>query len=259
MILPRRLTAGLLLAAAMLSGPQDTATASSCAAPPTVPPPPVWTLECDGAAPGTEIRMIPADGSSRSTLCLMGFIYQGSDRELYASMPGSCYLETVTAEAVTFKPRKAPVVRDSTTRILGELAFAVNDGTVDFGLIRLRRGITVVPQLCHFGGPTRTETATTATPMSAREVDLFAAQPVALPLGLADAHRLTAVGFALASALVTTEDGALIGTVVPGPASTLLGIIGPGVMTVERPARGLAAASRALRLKLSLLTADLIE
>ena len=53
-----------------------------------------------------------------------------------------------------------PVARDGNGNRIGEFAYAILQEPKDFALIRLDSGVAASPQMCHFGGPTGTNSDT---------------------------------------------------------------------------------------------------
>jgi hypothetical protein len=248
------LALGLVAATAVPS----VAGVARCGGPAEAPPPVELNPRCEGASPGMGMTVPSpfAGAPDRTTTCPMGFFYAGSDGHVYATMAGHCHLYQPSTRTVTYPPRKGPLVLGSRERRVGEVAFARFDTEVDFGLVRLFRGISHTPQQCYWGGPTRLDTTTSSATETVRALGTITAHQIVLREGRNGTHRITSATpptFDSAS-LVTGQDGALIGHVTR-PTDDLSYVH----LTIERPMRGIALAEKALRITLRLMTAPVID
>ena len=58
----------------------------------------------------------------------------------------------------SWAPGTGPVASDADGNRIGEFAYAILQDPKDFAVIRLDAGVEASPQMCHFGGPTGTNT-----------------------------------------------------------------------------------------------------
>jgi hypothetical protein len=252
----RTVLARALAAAAVLLAPLPaTAAAKLCAD--TLRADPVGTTACPGVRPGAVLQ----SGTER---CTFGFLFQGSDKRRYAATAGHCAFATdpATDPGQTSAWRKAngPVVKDADGRQVGRFAYATMVGQfADFALVRLDKGVTSSPQMCHFGGPTRLTTAihnddvhvqhygqgnVTGSLVPARTGDAF--------FGLYKPDYVYFYGAATegdSGSPVVTADGEAVG-VITDLTTPFTGNVG-----VNRLATHVAAAQKALKIRLTLLTA----
>jgi hypothetical protein len=118
---------------------------------------PVGLSPCSGVRPGAPV-------TTDSGLCSLNFMFQGSDGDRYMGTAGHCVLLDETTGPLDFGnlpakeevyPRGAgPEARDAGGARIGEFAYAILADPKDFALIRLDKGVSANPQMCHFGGPT---------------------------------------------------------------------------------------------------------
>lgn len=217
---------------------------------------PFGTTPCPGVRPGATL----VSGSEK---CSFGFLFQGSDRRRYAVTAGHCAFspdpDTTTGRTQTWRAGAGPVVQDKDGKPVGRFVYATMQGQFqDFALIRLEPGIRSYPQMCHFGGPTSLTTeihnrdvqvhhygqGTGADYVPARTGEAF--------YGLYKADYIYFYGVALegdSGSPVIDETGAAVG-LITDLTTPLTGNVG-----VNRLAGHLANASKALKIKLTLLTA----
>ena len=117
---------------------------------------PVGTGTCPGRAARRD-RRTATPASARSTSSS-----HGSDGSRYIGTAGHCILgESPIGGDVgeeSWAPGTGPVARDGDGNRIGEFAYAILQDPKDFALIRLDPGVAANPQMCHFGGPTGTNT-----------------------------------------------------------------------------------------------------
>ena len=110
---------------------------------------------CPGVRPGA---MVWNDNGG----CTFNFMFRGyrlNDRGerveagRFMGTAGHCVFEG-ESEEVVWEEGKGPEARDGAEQRIGEFAYAVDNPTRDFALIRLDPGVVANPQMCHFGGPT---------------------------------------------------------------------------------------------------------
>lgn len=247
-----------LAALALAPLPLQTAHAAACTTHTTgAHADPFGTEDCPGVRPGTLLH-------SGSEDCTFGFVFQGSDHRRYVATAGHCAFdpdpERSPAATKTWKPGTGPVVTGADGRQVGRFAYATLASTFkDFALVRLDRGVTADPQMCHFGGPT---TLTTAVHNDDVQVHYYS-QGVGVgdyvPARTGDAffglYRADYVYFYGAASPgdsggpVIDATGAAVG-IITDLTTPFTGNIG-----VNRLADHLAAAQKALKIKLTLLTA----
>ncbi|HEV2889567.1 MAG TPA: hypothetical protein VGX28_04255 [Frankiaceae bacterium] len=213
---------------------------------------PVGTTACPGVRPGSGYL-------SAGEVCTFAFLFQGSDRRRYAATAGHCAFDPDVDATKVWRNGSGPVVTDAAGKRLGTFAYAVLDGQFrDFGLIRLDSGVASDPAMCHFGGPTGIDTTVSGTDLLVHHygqgtgLDYLPARTGEMFFGL---YRPDYVYFYGAASVgdsggpVTTDDGAAIG-VLTDLTTPFTGNVG-----VNRLAPHLSEAQRALRVRLSLLTA----
>ncbi|HVF20509.1 MAG TPA: trypsin-like serine protease [Mycobacteriales bacterium] len=217
--------------------------------------PPYGTSPCTGVRPGAEIRT--AHGP-----CSMGFLFHGSDGRKYISTAGHCVLGTGNMGEKTWSGSTGSAASDAGGKRIGVAVYAVQrdiegteSGIDDFALIRLDRGVSADPQMCHFGGPTGLDTSMDDGVQTFEHVGTGAlglrARTSASPRGLYRDDYVYAFGAAAPgdSGGALTRDGAAVGLVTQlsyGP----LGNIG-----INRLAPHLARAGKLLGTTLTLQTA----
>ena len=132
---------------------------------------PVGTGPCPGVRPG---GFLSTDGA----LCTFNFVFKGSDGSTYIGTAGHCYHDTIN-EVRVWPGDTGPVasvlggqsevnaITDPGTPI-GHWVFKGFQGNpltrdeLDFGLVRLDPKVEASPQMCHFGGPTAMNVATSS-------------------------------------------------------------------------------------------------
>jgi hypothetical protein len=234
-------------------------------------PPAAGVGSCDGIAPGSYYQMKNQSGDLQT--CTFGFAFRGSDGRSYLHSYGSCYLEPTCLELLglelpiciviaynddepVFAPGKGiPVTIPYSTRRIGELAYAIYDGTYDFSLIRLDKGVPFSPQVCLIGGPTGLETGVSTTPATLRVAHGSFHNDAVAVRGL---YHPLHVGSIFGPFPATT------GSPVLTQAGKALGISNGFALgltsgdQVERTSQPLARAAFKTRLKLTLLTAKVL-
>jgi hypothetical protein len=219
--------------------------------------PPVGTDTYDGVRPGTVLH-------SGSELCTFAFVFQGSDRRRYVATAGHCAFDPDPARdpgrTQVWKPGTGPVVTDAADRPVGRFVYATLAGQFhDFALIRLDNGVTADPQVCHFGGPTGINTTVANDDLQVHHYgravglgDYLPARTGDMFFGLYRPDYVYFYGAASegdSGSPVLDANGAAIG-LVTDLATPFTGNVG-----VNRLADHLAAAQKALRIKLTLVTA----
>ena len=251
---PRRALVRALAVAALALSPLPAQAAELCASPFKADP--VGTTACPGVRPG-------ATFTSGTERCTMAFLFTGSDRRRYVATAAHCAFDPDPAadpgRTQTWRPGTGPVVKDAGGRQIGRFVYATMKGEfADFALFRLDNGIAWNPQMCHFGGPTKITTevhnrdvlvhhygsGTGADGIPARTGDMF--------FGLYRADYVYFYGVAStgdSGGPVIDDTGAAIG-VLTDLTTPFTGNVG-----VNRLAGHLADASKALKTRLTLLTA----
>lgn len=132
----------------------------------TANPLPVGTGSCPGVRPGAYVGF-------KGGYCTMNFLFRGEryDQQQkrwvhdadYIGTAGHCIIgdgkEQVWARGT------GPRANERSGERIGEFAFASQVGPRDFALIRLDAGVKANPAMCHFGGPTGMNRATTYDPV----------------------------------------------------------------------------------------------
>ncbi|HEX8002322.1 MAG TPA: trypsin-like serine protease [Mycobacteriales bacterium] len=256
--MPRRTARALrvaVLAAALAAPNAATAAGPLCAASATKAPgaaAPVGTTACPGIRPGATYL----SGAER---CTFAFVFQGSDRRRYVATAGHCAVDPDTDGTRTWRNGTGPAVTDAAGKRLGSFAYAVLDGEFrDFGLVRLDPGVASSPEMCHFGGPTGINTTVANTDLLVHHyghgtgADYVPARTGDMFFGLYRPDYVYFYGVAStgdSGGPVIAEDGSAIG-VLTDLTTPFTGNVG-----VNRLAQHLADAQRALRVRLTLLTA----
>lgn len=111
---------------------------------------PFGTGSCAGVRPGALLE-------TRVGFCTMNFLFRDGDGRRYIATAGHCILGRRGERSWS---GRGPAAKDSRGRVIGRFRYAVLRGEKDFALIRLnRRGRrSANPSMCHFGGPTGTDT-----------------------------------------------------------------------------------------------------
>jgi hypothetical protein len=117
---------------------------------------PVGTGPCPGVRPGAIVN-------SNAGQCTFNFRFNGSDGRRYIGTAGHCILgESPIGGDVgeeSWAPGNGPVARNSEGNRIGEFAYAILQDPKDFALIRIDNGVSANAAMCHFGGPTGTNTS----------------------------------------------------------------------------------------------------
>ena len=251
---PSRHALARVLAATIALAPLPAYAADLCARPAAkVTAEPFGTTGCAGVRPGATLL-------SGTEKCSFGFVFAGSDRRRYITTAGHCAFSPDPAAAKTqvWKAGAGPVVKDAAGKAVGRFVYAVMDGLKDFALIRLDPAVAVSPQMCHFGGPSKLTTevhnrdvlvhhygaGTGLDYVPARTGDAF--------FGLYREDYVYFYGAASegdSGSPVIDDDGAAVGMV------TDLTTPFTGNVGVNRLAGHIAAAGKALKIRLTLATA----
>jgi hypothetical protein len=252
--------AALAVAALALTPLPAVASAAGCVRPavrPAARPDPVGTDACPGVRPGAALH-------SGSELCTFGFLFQGSDRRRYAATAGHCAFDPDPDRTVgrtqTWKPGAGPVVTDDGGKQVGRFAYATMSGQFsDFALVRLDPGVRSDPAMCHFGGPTGVTTVVSNDDLQVHHYGQGVGLGT-LPARTGDAffglyrpdyvYFYGAVSEGDSGSPVTDDAGAAVGIV------TDLTTPFTGNAGVNRLSAHLAAAAKALRIRLTLLAAS---
>jgi hypothetical protein len=245
-----------VLAAALVAPPA--VAAELCGVPAKAPRPaaakaePVGTTACPGVRPGAAYK-------SGAELCTFAFLFQGSDRRRYAATAGHCAFAPDTDATKTWRPGTGPVVTDEAGKRLGTFAYASLQGEFrDFALVRLDNGVPSDPAMCHFGGPTGMNTAVSNTDLLVHHygqgtgLDYVPARTGEMFFGLYRPDYVYFYGVAStgdSGGPVIAEDGTAIG-VLTDLTTPFTGNVG-----VNRLQQPLADAQKALKIRLTLLTA----
>lgn len=242
---------------------------AACGRSVTAPAPPLGAGICVPVRPG---QPVSAKLGSASATCALGFFFRDVRGATYATTGPNCAPPFAFDPGTTTWARgKGPAALDGRNGArIGEFAFRTStDDGLGVSLIRLDRWITFDPQVCHYGGPTGItgEIATAPVPvvMVGPEGDVVGeagsvARPGLAHNGLDDSRSVLVLGQSMVESgmPVMTEDGEVVGLAewytirAGGPALFAVGI------AVTRPIVWLAEAQRALRTRLTLLTAPLL-
>lgn len=213
--------------------------------------PPVGDTPCPGVRPGA--AYVTSIGG-----CTLGYVFSGSDRNTYVATAGHCAVDNMTT--VVWRGNAGPIAGDPATgKEFGRFAFAVReDGKTDFALIRLNRGVPWNPEMCYFGGPTGIATNVDFKPVALVHygngigMDYTQARTAYAVHGLRRPDFVTAFGVMSpgdSGGPVNTEAGLAVGTVDE------IAVNGNGHVIVQRIGPNIAAAQKALGLRLTLRTA----
>lgn len=236
-----------------------------------------------GASDATAPLLRPGNGINvpdGGGLCTLGLLWRGSDGARYMSTAGHC-ARKVEGEFVFPRGRGIEVQRAEgpsplvlAQQRVGEFAYyslkpaSGAEGVQDFALIRLDKQVLVSPQVCHFGGPTgvNDDRPHAGPPIELRFYGQANAISAITPartlyaLGMPDPKRVAANGPATigdSGSAVMSRDGRAVGTIVNGG---LQGVPdSPGTTGIQRFGPDIERAMRALRVRLSLVTAPLLD
>lgn len=231
---------------------------------------PVGAAEaCPGVRPGGQVQ-------TDIGLCTFNFLFTALDGNRYIGTAGHCILgvpeptedgspEDQVGEKV-YPVGGGPEALVGGERV-GEFAYAVLEDPKDFALIRLDPGVEASPEMCHFGGPTGTNTDVSADTVTleyfGRGVGVGTALPArsGVALGLPSPDHVYGFGVAVpgdSGSGVISSDGRAVGVLVT---TGLHGLgfddngIDAGTMGITRLAPQVARAQEALGTTLTLQTA----
>lgn len=142
----------------LFGGPAPVGTPYTC----EVPVGPGALLDVDGSEGG-------AGGG-----CTANFVFAGNDGRYYLGTAGHCTLaeSNVSGDVGEFAygPGQGAQVRDGNGRVIGRIAYAIQEDPYDFALIRLEPGIDFGTALPHWGPTTGINTVTAPGPTVLRWV-----------------------------------------------------------------------------------------
>ena len=225
---------------------------------------PVGTGSCPGVRPGAIVN-------SDSGQCTFNYAFSGSDGRTYIGTAGHCILgdSPIGGDAgeSSWAPGSGPVARDANDQRIGEFAYAILQDPKDFSLIRVDAGVSVNPQMCHFGGPTGINSDRPASTVTLQHFgngvgvgDVLPARS-AVALGMPDPDHVYAEGAVVpgdSGSAINSGDGRAVGVIVT--TGLLLGSIGTsgvdaGTMGVTRLAPQVARATQVTGTSYTLQTA----
>ncbi len=222
---------------------------------------PVGRAPCPGVRPGASLSSVGGG-------CSFNFLFLGSDGNRYMGSAGHCILDS---GETTWAAGTGPEVFDADGQRVGEYAYAILEDPKDFSLIRLDPGVEASAQMCHFGGPTGTNSdltnARTLLHHFGNGIGTGETLPArsAVAFGLPDPDHVYAAGlvtFGDSGSGVISEDGRAIGVAVTTGlhlASIGTQAIDSGTMGITRLAPQVEQARQALGLtSLTLQTAPLL-
>jgi hypothetical protein len=218
---------------------------------------------CPGVRPGAVMQ------DPQQNAYTMGFFFSGAngrDKATYFSTVGDLVLPVVGTR--TWSGTSGPAVRDADGKVIGHFVYAFRTDTPNadsFGLVRVDKGVTWSPSVCHFGGPTGMDKDSSLAPF---EVQLYGQSlefvggnvvPArsAIAESSADPDQVTIIGpvdtffsgLGDDGAPVLTTDGRAVGLLTTAAtAGTQDGV------EVRRLTPVVAKAAKATGLKLTLLT-----
>jgi hypothetical protein len=249
----RRALTRALVAGSLALAPLPATAAGLC----TTRPDPVGSESCPGVRPGAVLR-------TSSELCTFGFLFQGSDKRRYIATAGHCAFDPdpdrTVGKTQVWKTGTGPVAKDSTGKQVGRFAYATMSGQFkDFALVRIDKGVPSTPQMCHFGGPIALTTEVNNDVVEIHHygqgtgvADLAPARTGDAVYGLYRADYIYfygAVSEGDSGSPVTDARGNAVG-IVTDLTTPFTGNVG-----VNRLAAHVAAAAKALKIRLTLLTA----
>jgi hypothetical protein len=266
MLLVAAVAAGSLLAApAGASAAADwTLGGQPCKLIPVPTATPVGTGSCPGVRPGALVE-------SEKGFCTFNFLFTGSDGRRYIGTAGHCILGDDPfggdAGEQSWAPGAGPAALDSQGNRIGEFAYAILQDPKDFALIRLDSGVAASPQMCHFGGPTGTNSDRPSSPVVLHHFgngigvgDVLPARS-AVAFGMPDPDHVYAQGAVVpgdSGSGIISSDGRAVGVIVTtGIHADSIGTGGvdAGTMGVTRLAPQVARAGQVLGFGLTLQTA----
>jgi hypothetical protein len=230
---------------------------------------PVGTGSCPGVRPGAIVN-------SETGQCTFNFLFNGSDGRRYIGTAGHCILgESPIGGDVgeeSWAPGTGPEATDADGNRIGEFAYAILQDPKDFALIRLDNGVAASAQMCHFGGPTGTNsdtpglTSPTVLNHFGNGIGIGSVLPArsALALGMPDPDHVFAEGAVVpgdSGSGIISSDGRAVGVIVTtGLHSSSIGSSGidAGTMGITRLAPQEARAEQVLGVGMSLQTAPLL-
>ena len=215
--------------------------------------PPFGNTACGGIRPGAEYVTEIAS-------CTLAYVFRGSDGATYVATAGHCTVENNVTR--TWLPGKGPLAGDPVTgKEFGRFVYATRvDGATDFALIRLRAGVKADPQVCHFGGPTGMATQVNSDAATLQHyghgygMENSRARTAYAHVGLRRADWITAIGASNLgdSGGPVNLDGLAVGVIDELRAN------GNGNIAITRLPAAIAAASKALKIRLTLRTAPVL-
>jgi hypothetical protein len=230
---------------------------------------PAGTGTCPGVRPGAIVN-------SDTGQCTFNFLFNGSDGRRYIGTAGHCILgESPIGGDVgeeSWAAGSGPVATDADGNRIGEFAYAVLQDPKDFALIRLDDGVAASAQMCHFGGPTGTNsdtpglTSPTVLNHFGNGIGVGSVLPArsALALGMPDPDHVFAEGAVVpgdSGSGIISSDGRAVGVIVTtGLHSSSIGTAGldAGTMGITRLAPQEARAEQVLGVGMTLQTAPLL-
>jgi hypothetical protein len=228
---------------------------------------PAGTGTCPGVRPGAIVN-------SDTGQCSFNFLFNGSDGRRYMGTAGHCILgESPVGGDVgeeSWAPGSGPVASDADGNRIGEFAYAVLQDPKDFAVVRLDPGVEASPQMCHFGGPTGTNTDQGSSPVVLNHfgngIGVGSVLPArsAVAFGMPNADHVYAAGAVVpgdSGSGIISSDGRAVGVIVTTGLHT--GSIGTGgldagAMGITRLAPQEARAEQVLGVGLTLQTAPLL-
>jgi hypothetical protein len=221
---------------------------------------------CPGVRPGGVVV-------SDTGQCTMNFLFEGGDGRRYIGTAGHCILGDSPIGGDVGEQSWAvgtgPEARDGDGTRIGEFAYAILQDPKDFALIRLDAGVDSNPQMCHFGGPTGTNSdnpgldSPTVLQLFGNGVGIGTVLPARsmVAFGMPDPDHVFAQGVVLpgdSGSGVISADGRAVGVAVTtGLHSSSIGTSGidAGEVGITRLAPQVTQAQSVLGISLTLLTA----
>ena len=259
--------AGTAAPAGAAGGSNWTLDGTKCKLIPVPAAAPVGTGTCPGVRPGAIVN-------SDVGQCTFNFLFNGTDGRRYMGTAGHCILgESPIGGDVgeeSWAPGTGPVATDSEGNRIGEFAYAILQDPKDFAVIRLDSGVEASPQMCHFGGPTGTNTDLGSAPVVLNHfgngIGVGSVLPArsAVAFGTPDPDHVFAAGAVVpgdSGSGIISSDGRAVGVIVTtGLHSSSIGTggIDAGTMGITRLAPQEARAEQVLGLGLTLQTAPLL-